>query len=116
MLTISEVKRIATSAENLKHRLMIEIAYTAGLGVSELVEVKVQHLNLEKLKIFVPGIGKLGARTTIFSMGFKDALQRRIGNKGPNDYLFLSERGGNLTIRSVTKLFKVALQTSGVEK
>jgi site-specific recombinase XerD len=49
-------------------------------------------------------------------MGFKDALQRRIGNKGPNDYLFLSERGGNLTTRSVTKLFKVALQTSGVEK
>ena len=49
-------------------------------------------------------------------MGFKDALQRRIGNKGPNNYLFPSERGGNLTTRSVTKLFKVALQTSGVEK
>jgi len=116
VLTISEVKRIATSAENLKHRLMIELAYTAGLRVSELVAVKVQHLNLEKLKVFVPGIGKLGARATIFSAGLKNALQRQIGNKGPDDYLFPSERGGNLTTRSVTKFFKAALQTSGVDK
>ena len=95
---------------------MIELAYTAGLRVSELVAVKVQHINLEKLKLFVPGIGKFGARTTIFSMGLKDALQRQIGNKGSDDYLFPSERGGKLTTRSVTKFFKMALKTSGVEK
>ncbi len=116
VLTISEVKRIAISAENLKHRLMIELAYTAGLRVSELVAVKVQHLNLEKLKLFVPGLGKLETRTTIFSQGLKDALQRQVGNKKPGDYLFPSERGGSLTTRSVTKFFKAALTTSGVEK
>jgi integrase/recombinase XerD len=66
--------------------------------------------------LFVPGIGKLGARTTIFSASLKDALQRQIGNKNPGDYLFPSERGGKLTTRSVTKFFKIALTTSGVEK
>ena len=73
-------------------------------------------MNLEKLKVFVPGIDKLGARATIYSAGLKYALQRQIGNKGPDDYLFPSERGGNLTTRSVTKFFKAALQTSGVDK
>ena len=116
VLTVSEVRKIAISAENLKHRLMIELAYTAGLRVSELVAVKVQHMNLNKLMLFVPGIGKLGARTTIFSGGLKDALQRQVGNKKPGDYLFPSERGGYLTTRSVTKFFKNALTTSGVEK
>ena len=87
---------------------MIELAYTAGLRVSELVAVKVQHINLEKLKLFVPGIGKFGARTTIFSMGLKDALQRQIGNKVPDDYLFPRERGGKLTHRSVTHYYKMA--------
>ena len=116
VLTVSEVRKIAISAENLKHRLMIELAYTAGLRVSELVAVKVQHMNLKKLMLFVPGIGKLGARTTIFPGGLKDALQRQVGNKKPGDYLFPSERGGYLTTRSVTKFFKNALTTSGVEK
>jgi site-specific recombinase XerD len=116
VLTVSEVRKIAISAENLKHRLMIEVAYTAGLRVSELVGVKVQHVNLDKLMLFVPGIGKLGARTTIFSSSLKDALQRQIGNKSSGDYLFPSERGGKLTTRSVTKFFKAALTTSGVEK
>ena len=115
-LTVSEVRKIAISAENLKHRLMIELAYMAGLRVSELVVVKVQHMNLDKLMLFVPGLGKLGARTTIFSGGLKDALQRQVGNKKPGDYLFPSERGGNLTTRSVTKFFKNALTSSGVEK
>jgi len=116
VLTVSEVRQIAVSAENLKHRLMIELAYTAGLRVSELVAVKVQHMNLNKLMLFVPGIGKLSARTTIFSGSLKDALQRQVGNKKPGDYLFPSERGGSLTTRSVTKFFKAALTTSGVEK
>ena len=116
VLTVSEVRKIAISAENLKRRLMIEIAYTAGLRVSELVGVKVQHVNIEKLMLFVTRIGKLGARTTIFSGSLKDALQRQVGNKSPGDYLFPSERGGMLTTRSVTKFFKVALASSGVEK
>jgi integrase/recombinase XerD len=109
VVTISEVKKIANSAENLKHRLMIELTYTAGLRVFELVAVKVRHLNLEQLKLLVPGIGKLGERTAIFSMGLKEALQRQIGNKGPDDYLFPSERGGNLTTRKVSKFFKAVL-------
>ena len=116
VLTVSEVLKIAVSAENLKHRLMIELAYTAGLRVSELVAVKVQHVNLDKLMLFVPGIGKLDTRTTIFFASLQDALHRQIGNKKPGDYLFPSEQGGKLTTRSVTKFFKVALNTSGIEK
>lgn len=116
VLTVSEVRKIAVSLENLKHRLMVELAYTAGLRVSELVAVKAQHVSLDKLMLFVPGFGKLGARTTIFSASLKDALHRQIGNKSPGDYLFPSEQGGKLTTRSVTKFFKAALTTSGVEK
>jgi integrase/recombinase XerD len=53
VLTVSEVLKIAVSAENLKHRLMIKLAYTTGLRVSDLVSVKVQHVSLDKLMLFV---------------------------------------------------------------
>ncbi len=117
LLTLDEVKRIAISAENPKHRLMIELGYTAGLRVSEVVQVQVQHLDLVNLKLFVPAQdGKGEGRTTIFSGSLKDALARQVGNKNPESLLFPSERGGPLTTRAVAKFFKSALAISGVKK
>lgn len=117
LLTLDEVKRIAISAENPKHRLMIELGYTAGLRVSEVVNVRVEHLDIVNLKLFVPPHdGKGEGRTTIFSGSLKDALSRQVGIKGPESYLFPSERGGPLTTRAVAKFFKSALEISGVKK
>jgi len=117
LLTLDEVKRIAISAENPKHRLMIELGYTAGLRVSEVVTVRVKHLDLAHLKLFVPAQASKGeGRTTIFSGSLKDALARQVGNKSPESFLFPSERGGALSTRAVAKFFKSALALSGVKK
>jgi len=117
LLTLDEVKRIAISAENPKHRLMIELGYTAGLRVSEVVTVRVKHLDLANLKLFVPDQdGKGEGRTTIFSGSLTDALARQVGIKSPESFLFPSERGGPLTTRAVAKFFKSALAISGVKK
>jgi integrase/recombinase XerD len=117
LLTLDEVKKIAISAENPKHRLMIELTYTAGLRVSEVVNVKVKHLDLANLKLFVPDSDNEGeGRTTIFSGSIRDALARQVGNKDPEGLLFPSERGGALTTRAVAKFFKSALEVSGVDK
>ena len=115
VLTSGEVNQIAVSTDNPKHRLMIELAYSAGLRVSELVEVKVGHLNLERLMLYVPGLGRK-SRTTVFSEYLKDALTRQIGAKDGEHYLFPSERGGMLTTRAVAKFFKKALGSSGLTK
>ncbi len=117
VLSLDEVKQIAVAAENPKHRLMIELAYTAGLRVSEVVEVRIKHIDLTQLKLFVPAQGQDGwGRTTIFSASLKDALARQIGTKDGEDLLFPSERGGALTTRAVAKFFKSALKSSGVDK
>lgn len=116
-LTLDEIKSIAIAAENLKHRLMIELSYSAGLRVSEVVTVRVRDVNLTALALYVKGDRKGDKlRKTIFSSSLKDALARQIGNKKPEDYLFPSERGGKLTTRAFTKYFKAALRASGVKK
>ena len=115
VLTSNEINKIATSTKCSGHRLMIELAYSAGLRVSELVEVKVKNLNLEKLTLFVPGLGRKN-RTTVFSEHLKDTLIKQVGAKDPDQYLFPSQRGGILTTRAVAKFFKKALVTSGLKK
>ena len=116
-LTLEEVHKIAMAAENLKHRLMIELAYSAGLRVSEVVSIRVRDVNLQTKNLFVRGVGKNPkGRTTIFSRDLADALTRQIGMKQPNNFLFPSERGGQLTTRAFAKYFKAALETSGINK
>jgi hypothetical protein len=46
-------------------------------------------------------------------MKLKDACQRQVGNKGPDDYLFPSERRRDFATRSVTKFFKAFLANFG---
>ena len=58
-------------------------------------------------------MGKLGARETSFSMKLKDTCQRQVGNKGPDDYLFPSERRRDFATSSVTKFFKAVLEKFG---
>jgi len=115
LLTLDEVNKIAVSAKNPDHRLMIELAYSAGLRVSELVEVKVKNLNLERLALIVPGLGGKN-RTTVFSEHLRQTLIRQVGGKNADQYLFPSKRGGILTTRAVAKFFKKALTTSGLKK
>jgi len=115
VLTSNEINKIVASTKNPKHRLMIELVYSAGLRVSELVEVKVKNLNLERLTLFVPGLGRKN-RTTIFSKHLRDTLIRQIGAKNADQYLFPSKWGGMLTTRTVAKFFKKALITSGLKK
>ena len=93
------------------------MAYSAGLRVSEVVNIKVQDVDLENKSLFVCGFGKNPkGRTTIFSGDLEDAIVRQIGMKKPSDLLFPSERGGRLTTRAFAKYFKAALESSGVKK
>ncbi len=116
LLTREEAREIAMSAENPKHRLMLEMMYSAGLRVSEVVDVRVAHINLDKGLLYVPGNKAVKGRTTTFDLELKDALLRQIGKKSANDFLFPSEKGGQLTTRSVAKFFKAALHVSDVAK
>lgn len=117
LLTQEEVKRIAIAAENLKHRLMIELAYSAGLRVSEVVNVRAGDVNLLENTLFVRREGRPGeGRNTIFSYSLGDAISRQIGMKQPDDFLFPSQRGGKLTTRTFAKYFRAALEASAVVK
>ena len=115
LLTPNEVYQIASHAKNSRNRLMVELAYSAGLRVSELVAVKVEHLNLDKLILHVSGFDK-NQRVASISKHIKQSLIKQVGTKNTSQYLFPSIRGGTLTTRAVAKFFKKALLASGLRK
>jgi len=116
VLTRKEIEKIFSVIENVKHKLMLGFIYSAGLRVSEVVNIKVQDLDFEN-KILKIRQGKGGKdRITILSDKIVDVLEKYIADKKANDYVFESSRGWKLTERSVQKVFSEALGKSGVKR
>ncbi|MGQ9486541.1 MAG: site-specific tyrosine recombinase XerD [Armatimonadota bacterium] len=107
-LSREEVERLMAQPNTrtplgLRDRAMLELAYAAGLRVSELVSLRLQDVDLHEG--FVRVFGKRAKERWVpFGEGARSALQEylhiarpKLLGKRSEDYLFLSERGTPLS-------------------
>ncbi|MDP2642510.1 MAG: tyrosine-type recombinase/integrase [Candidatus Peregrinibacteria bacterium] len=114
VLAKNDILKVIDSITNLKHRLMISLAYGAGLRVSEVVKIKVKDLNISEKIIYVIQAKGNKDRITILPEKLISPLIDFVAGRDKNDFLFESERGGRLTTRTAQKIFSNALLKSGV--
>jgi len=116
VLSREEIGKLIDSIKNQKHKIIVSLAYAAGLRVSEIINLKVKDINLEELSIHLKDAKGKKDRITIFSEKLKQDLVLFIKDKDKNDYVFISERGGKLTERTAQKVFENALKKSNIKK
>lgn len=114
VLSRDEIGRVIDAVANKKHKLMVSMAYSAGLRVSEVVNLKVHDINIENLLLHLKNAKGGRDRMTIFSEKLRDTVRQFMAGKGHDDYLFESACGGKLTTRTVQKIFERALQSAGI--
>lgn len=105
-----------------RDRAMLELLYATGLRVTELMELRVNNINLDAG--FVRTVGK-GAKERIIPMGSKamDALREYLGSgrpsflkKGRASNLFLSSRGRPMTRQGFWKIIKGYALKAGITR
>jgi site-specific recombinase XerD len=116
VLSKKEIEEIIASIENKKHRLMIALAYGAGLRVSELIGLKIKDVDLNGPTIRLKGAKGNRGRLTIFPERLKADLAEAAVLRDKNDYVFLSQRGGRLAERSAQMVFENALKKCHINK
>lgn len=116
VLSRDEIQAIIMSIENHKHRLMITLAYAAGLRVSELMSLRIADVDLKELTIHIKGGKGNKDRITIFPEKITDSLNNIISSRNGTDFVFASDRGGKLTERTAQNIFAAALKKSRVKK
>lgn len=117
MLTKKEVRDLINSISNWKHRLMIELMYSAGLRVSEVVNLKVKDLVLNNGYGFVRN-GKGGKdRLFVLARIVREKVVNliKIENLDSEDYLFLSNHHGKYNVKSLQVIVKRAAQLAGID-
>lgn len=116
VLSRTEVDQILQETLNEKHRLMIALAYGAGLRVSEVISLRVKDIDLDALQLVVV-LGKGSKdRMTIVPQSLVDDLRNCIAGKQSDDFVFVSLRGGKLTTSTLQKVFRRSLQKARINK
>ena len=65
VLSRDEIQSILTVINNEKHNLMVAIAYSSGLRVSEIINLKVKDIDLAEMMIHLKGAKGNKDRITI---------------------------------------------------
>ncbi len=116
VLSRKEISLLLSMVTNRKHKLLLALAYGAGLRVSEVTKLRIQDIDVEEMILYIrQGKGNKD-RISILPEKFLNQLGTLAAMNPGKQFLFPSERGGRLTERSAQKIFKTALKRSGIKK
>lgn len=127
VLTLKEIDRIEDSidlskAEGARNRAIIEVLFSCGLRVSELVNMKLSDLYLEDRVLLVRGKGNKERLVPVSNKAIAD-LKRWFFDRnlmkikpGEDDYVFLNRRGAHLTRTMILIMVKRQAEEAGIKK
>ena len=127
VLTAAEVDALENSIdvskwEGHRNRAIIEVLFSCGLRVSELVTLKLTNLYIDERYVRVLGKGSKERLVPISSKALKeldlwfvDRKQMKI-KPGEEDYVFLNRRGAHLTRTMILIMIKQQAVEAGIKK
>jgi len=117
VLDLSEVRTMLSVMENLKHRAVLTITYSAGLRVSETAHLKVTDIDSKRMMVRVRQ-GKGGKdRYTILSKTTLECLREYWRAYRPKDWLFEGQKeGSHICYTSLRNIFVEAKERAGITK
>jgi integrase/recombinase XerD len=117
IFSVHEVKQLISCADNLRRRVILLLAYSAGLRLSEIVRLKVGDIDSSRMMIHVRN-GKMHKdRYTLLSPHLLSQLRAYWKLYKPTDYLFPGKaEGTHASTALVHKAYRLAKRKSGIRK
>ncbi len=116
VLSEEEIVRIIRSVENIKHRAILMVIYSAGLRISECINLKIKDIDSSRMQIRVEQAKGKKDRYTILSEKTLRFLRIYFLEYKPKVYLFEGQTGGIYSKRSIQSIFKAAVLKAGIQK
>lgn len=91
--------------EGLKRRLLIEMFYSTGCRVSEIINIKVKDIDFKDKKIRIMGKGSK-ERIVYYGDYAKKYLDKYLSKGLDKDYLFVNKHGNKYTVEEIELIVK----------
>lgn len=116
VLSEEDVTSIFEQTDNLKHRTLLSLIYSAGLRLSEAVNLQIADIDSNRKLITIRSAKGMKDRVTILSDSILGLMREYYRQYKPKKYLFEGADGGKYSPRSVQKVFALAVQRAGINK
>jgi len=119
-LSYNEVEDIIESASKdskngLRNELILELLYSTGMRVSEVVNIKIKDINFSDNQILVLGKGSK-ERIVLFGDKLKVLLKEYLDIRvSDSDYLIVNKYGKKMTTRSIEEIVKKVVKLEGIK-
>jgi integrase/recombinase XerD len=115
----TELRNLFAAATNLKHKAILFVAYSAGLRVSEVINLRLQDIDREREQLFIhcsKGKKDRYVRLSPLVLDILEQYYRKCTVK-PVNYLFEGlVTGEPYSIRSAQQIFSDAKEKAGIRK
>lgn len=126
-LSINEVESLLDAPDRqtifgLRDRAMLELLYSCGLRVSELINLEFQQININDEYIRILGKGNkerllpMGELAMEYLSQYEKNARPFLAKKGQTDGYFLSNRGSNMSRQNFFYIIKAYAQKAGIDK
>lgn len=116
VLSKEEIEKIINNTFNLKHKAILTTIYSAGLRLSELIDLKLTDIQSDRYLIDVRGAKGMKDRTTVLSVTTLKLLRKYYLEYEPEEYIFEGQTGGQYSPTSVQNILKKSLERAGIRK
>jgi len=117
VLSHSDIEVLLNSVSNMKERIMLMATYSAGLRVSELVNLQFNHIDSERMTIKVVDSKGNKDRYTILSTKLLKTIRNHYLCCKPENYLFPSKDiAKKITIGTVQRIYTKAKRKAKITK
>ncbi|MBC7745489.1 MAG: tyrosine-type recombinase/integrase [Flavobacterium sp.] len=116
ILAEEEIVSLIQRTDNLKHRTLIMTAYSAGLRVSEVVNLKLADIDSKRMMMHIRQAKGKKDRMVVLSERLLTELRIYFKTYRPKDYLFEGTNGGPYTARSAQQVLKKAKYLAKIKK
>jgi len=116
VLSQEEVCEILKATVNLKHKAILMTIYSAGLRISEAIQLKVSDIDSQRMQIRITQAKGKKDRYTLLAAKTLDLLRQYVRLYKPKLWLFEGQKGEQYSNSSIQAILKVSLSKTKIQK
>lgn len=116
VLNIQEVLSILQATKNLKHRVIIAILYSAGLRISELINLELKDFDFKRKQLYIKNSKGRKDRYASIAESTFPLIKNYYNSYKPKVYFIENPKGGKYSPESIRSFLKRNVKLAGITK
>jgi integrase/recombinase XerD len=116
VLSEEEMVKILNATQNLKHKAILMTIYSAGLRISELINLRIKDIDSKRMQIRVEQAKGKKDRYTLLGTKTLEVLRKYVAEYKPKVWLFEGVKGEQYSTSSIQANLKIAVDKVGINK